>query len=423
MRVAGCGIIAASILMAGCSDEITVNSECFYPTGSQGGIVGWVSPVDAGSVTATGAAGTAQAWINEDGYFILDTISPGVYSLTVAPENFSHRKFFDLLVNPGDINSQGEITLSTCPYPIYRISPEDGTEISHSKYLSLYVDEPLSIEDLEGATTIEPPAVGTWSEEPGRLIYRFSEKLMIATTYQVTIDASVTTAAGEPLGADLQFSFTTQPLSVSIHIYRGGLKDKVSVSEFRAALSFNTYIDCEAVSQAAVFEPDITGIWIPQDDYFSPYGPRVASFFTFLPYGGSLDYETSYTLTISDQVDMGDGMRLQEPETIAFETEGIGVFYVNPHNGESSVPPDDSIRMEFNVAMEPVSVESAFSLQEVPGDLVEGSFEWYSTKRVYFRPAENLHSGSLYRISLSTEARTSEGVNISEPFESHFCVE
>jgi hypothetical protein len=426
MRI--CVVLAALAagLVVGCTDEITVHTETTCPSGANypGGIAGLVVPADSGLVNASGSRGDFAAQIGSDGYFILEDVPAGVYALVVSPTHYSRRELSDVIVDPGETTNLHEVTLATMPYPVYRTRPADGEEGFASNRLALYVDEPLDLETLAEETTFDPAAEGTWESQPGLCRFLFSENLRVGTTYQVTIDAAARTAAGEPLGSVLQLSFSTRPLSVSVSYPQTAPGGRVPLSGFYVHVGFNEYIGFEALLTAISFEPEIQGIWVPSDPSISPTDPTLYQYFTFLAYDDELSPLSTYTLTISDEVELLDGVRLPAPSQTIFTTGSHGVISVSPRNGTAGVPPGVTVRLTFSTPMDTASVESAFTLAEMEGDPVPGAFAWYSAyAELVFRPHEELRVGGVYRVALSTAATTATGMNLAEPFESYFSVD
>ena len=416
-------IAAAFLLFAGCTDNIT---NYYYGTDT-GAIAGRISPADPGTVIST-AAGTYQAAVDDQGYFLFDQLPPGIYHIVVQPTNYSRREIDGVIVDPGQVERLGEITLSTYPYPIYRTYPAAGEDfVRIYSYITLYADETLDLDDLADGTTIHPPLLGAWREGSSKsgANYRFEfsgpDRLRVGATYQVTIDASVKTAAGVPLGSDLSFGFQTEPLTVSVDLPLPGASGGIPIRDFRPRIGFNEYVHPDSVARAVSFDPSVEGIWL-MDQYRDPRNDG-ARYFRFFPTVPPLLSQTTYALVISDQVALDDGMSLPRPDTTLFTTEPYGVTAAYPANGYPSMSPGVPIRLTFNIEMDVASVEAAFELTEIGGNPVEGEFAWETNLRqMEFRPGEALNSGAAYKITLSTDARTAAGENLTTDFASYFTV-
>ena len=85
--------------------------------------------------------------------------------------------------------------------------------------------------------------------------------------------------------------------------------------------------------------------------------------------------------------------------------------------------PTAPVRLTFNIEMNTASVEAAFNLMDIGREPVGGGFVWEQANRqVVFQPDELLSSGNAYKITLSVDARTAFGENLSTAFESYFAV-
>lgn len=412
------------MLLAACTDHITNN---YYGT-ETGTIAGRVSPIDPETAVST-SCGTYQTIVDDNGYFLLNELQPGIYRIVLTPADYSRREIDGVVVNPGITKDLGQIILSTFPYPIYQTKPADGDESVYSRtYISLYTDEALNLEDLTAGTSITPPVEGSWQELSSGL-YTFilmnRGQFHPGTIYQVTIDASVKTAAGVPLGSAVSLSFQTEQsaalLTATIELPDEGVFGGVPIWDFQPRIAFNEYVSLDSLTRAVSFNPTIEGIWV-LDDYRVYAGNR-ARRFRFFPTTPPLSPETTYALIISDQIALDDSLYLPEPDTTFFTTEPYGVTSVYPVNGYTGMSPTAPVSLILNIEMDTASVEAAFTLMEIDGNAVYGVFDWETNhRRMEFWPDESLHSGNVYKITLSTDARTAFGENLSTAFESYFSV-
>jgi hypothetical protein len=414
-------IIAITIFfISGCGDETII-----YNTESTlGSIAGYTEPADSGTVTAEGEY-SYQGIINRYGFFQILDMEPGIYEVTLYPENYSRYVQHDVIVYQGGQTALRGIDLTNYPYPIRSTYPQDGAEnYSPTIRLILYAYEALNVDDLNSGTTITPYVEGYW-ELTRNYDYNYvsSEHLKVGATYEVTIDASVRTEASVPLGENLHFSFTTVPLEVTVSLPHVTQLGGIPLLGFNPSIRFNDEVYIDSVNAAITFEPPIDGFWLSKYNY-DPYTD-----FFFFATSNHLEPNTSYKMIISDEVILSDGISLPYPDTTEFVTEGYGVNHVLPANGNTNVPPSGYVYLAFSLPMDTASVEAAFSLVELNPDKVglvsepiEGIFQWEYKREMWFWPMEDMTLGMVYKIILTTDAQTETGIPIDEEFESYFLV-
>ncbi|MBU1319001.1 MAG: Ig-like domain-containing protein [candidate division Zixibacteria bacterium] len=427
-------LLSVLLLTVNCGDQITNN---YYSPDPNVGITGRISPIDTGVVTVFGIA-TVTIDINIDGFFSFVDLPEGTYHVVVSPDHYSRREIFDVAVCSHSVENLGELALSDYPYPIYQTIPADGDDSvlvplsSRGQSLTIYADEAIDMEDLAAECEIHPTLDGTWLETPARSgkesIYRFlpNDRMQPGTEYTVVIDASVRTVEGVPLGSDMQFSFTTEPLSVSVDLPSTSRLGGIPIREFYPILSFNGYVDPDSLEAAVQYEPEIPGMWYPisssesQDEDGGTF-----SRFTFFPTDLPLDPQTDYVITIDAETGLAGGVSLPEPCTLGFTTERLGVVSAYPPDGQPNVYSYVDIRLMFNTEMDSSTTTAAFTLSELDGEDVHGTFSWsgnYGASTMYFDPSDELTSGAIYKISLSSAAQTASGGNLTEEFVSLFGV-
>ncbi|TFH65884.1 MAG: hypothetical protein E4G91_00820 [Candidatus Zixiibacteriota bacterium] len=434
-------VLAVVLFAAGCTDKST---NYYYNQSKVSSVSGTVLPADSGTVTASGNT-VLTTTIGSDGFFTIDSVPPGIYSITVEPLHYSMRVLRNLVISKSSDYSFRGIVLSNYPYPIYRTTPtDDQAGYSVSGDIRFYADERLNLEDLSQMATFDPPLYGVWSETAGRssggiegdAMYSFSNRVIgqpapegymmqLGTTFEVSIPGSVRTLAGVSLGHDVIFSFTTMPLSVNVRIYPGLMFYTVPITNFRPTLEFPVCVNVDSLNIAARFEPAISGLWLPvsyysdsrkcSDDNYSPY-------LRFYP-TGLLSPDTDYRLIISDEVYLADHVKLSKPDTTVFTTEPLGVTWIFPENGATGIAPSCTLQVIFNTPMDTASVTAGFELREVDGEVVAGASVWGGSQTAMsFAPAAVLKSGSLYRVTILKTAKTAGGVNLKTNFVSYFAV-
>jgi hypothetical protein len=430
---------AALIAVCGCGDETTNN---YYRTDT-GTIFGSVSPVDSGTVRAIGDK-AYEGQLDGLGTFRMNDLPQGVYQLEILPLNHSKRVFPGVAVKSGTPYELSRITLTQYPYPAYRTEPEDGASSVTGSSITLYVDENLNVADLNAGTHIDPP-VGEFHWLAGTAYsydYGSPDLLIcwmdvsrdgvsgfrIGTTYHVTIDSTVRTAAGAPLGKTLRFSFRSKPLSVRVILPRYSLTGLVSISSFSPSLKFSTCVDPDSVKKVLHFEPPIAGVWLSSvgNKYeMDCSGTPNNYYYRFFQTGAPPLASTNYRLIVDDVTKLVDGAAFLQPDTTEFLTDAYGVEAVSPVNGSYHVTPDQQIALTFNTIMDTLSVQSAFIVERLGGEVVSGEFSWPLAGRqmVFSHAAQLFVSQGIYKITVLKSAKTASGVQLEKDFVSYFAVE
>lgn len=421
-------LMVSSVLMFGCSDHVTD----IYVDAELGAIYGYVSPVDSGIVSAIGRQ-TVHADIAADGTFRLPDLEPDVYTIVFDPAHHSRREFSRVIVGRSDV-ILGRVSLSTLPFPIHGIAPEDGQDSvavrSTLPALELHSDRQLDLDDLSGSVRIEPPIGGVWrayARPHGQFRYLLGHRsdLQIGKTYSVRIPASVRTREGAPIGADITWQFGTVPLAAAIELPRDDALPGVSFEHFTVEVDFHACIVIDSFLAAVSFDPPIPGAWLPGSSYlWCKTEPGRAERFRFVPESLPLPAHTDYALTISDRIPLYDDVTLLSPTSRRISTEPFGAIRVFPDDGAIDFHPRRNLELVFNTAMDTVSVVDAFELSIAGGESWGGErFWWPGHRTMAFKPVPDLQSGRLYRIALSRAARTALGENLTQELESFFTVE
>jgi hypothetical protein len=423
-------VTALACLLCSCGDDITNN----YYTSSRGLISGRILPVDTGTVVRL-ADGSLETAVDHDGYFLIDSVPPGNCTVEIIPASFSPRRFFGVVVSPSVVSDLGLIELSPYPYPIYATEPEDDEQLPGGFYprantpILLYCDEPLNLTDLIAGFSSTPEIkIDSWQryDRPGELYYqaRMGSSLLPGKVYELTVPGSVRTEAGVPLGYDLVFSFSAADLEAEVQMPEPGFFGDIAIESFTPVIQFNGPVFEDSLTVAVAFVPAISGWWAAQG---SPHtdddGNLLYSSFRFFPTLAPLQPNTDYSMIVSGEVDLLQGTSLPKSDTNEFHTERLGVTAVSPANCTGGVSEHTYVEVIFNTPMDTLATESAFTLSRVGGSEVEGGFHWYQgSKRMQYRPLEDLISGSVYRITLSTAALMEGGGSIVEAAESYFSV-
>jgi len=156
--------------------------------------------------------------------------------------------------------------------------------------------------------------------------------------------------------------------------------------------------------------------------------PQVKGNFTWDPYGkvmifdpvSELKSKTLYQVTVNATARSKSGVNMASPYSFSFTTEYRPpvptppyVSRTKPLDGETNVPLNTTIQIEFSEEMDDKATTGAIS--SVPS--ITGSFQWdTSRKTLTWIPSANLLENQKYTIAISTLAKDAEGENLQNPY-------
>lgn len=410
-------------LVLSCSDEITNN----YYDDTGGAVFGTVVPAATGTAKLVGGQQLTTP-IDENGIFNFANVPPGTYSLIIEPDDYTKRVINEVIVGTGVTAQYRNTQISKFPYPIYEINPaNDAINVRTYSNFRIRCDELLNLEDLRNFSHFEPAVEGMWelysdlykvvADEDFYVFYPL-EELYPATNYHLIIDESVRTEAGQPLGGDIDVSFTTENTYISFRVRENEGSGLVSRRGFRAEVNLGKCMDADSVAKAIRFVPEIPGVWVPDEIFGRCEGVGIARQFDFLATNLPLQPRTSYIAIID-----GGPIGSLETDTVEFESEGYQVAEVAPRNGYYGVPRDNQVLVIFNEPMDTQSAQAAFSVKKADGTEVPGTFGWNAERtEMMWSHWENLYSPGVYTIKVTTEAKTESGEKLNVGWESYFQV-
>ena len=146
---------------------------------------------------------------------------------------------------------------------------------------------------------------------------------------------------------------------------------------------------------------------------FGWYGPGVL---LFKP-DADLAAGTQYTASVSTAAKDLAGNPLAAAKTWQFTTANPPVINsVSPADGATNVSPSSLTLCYFNKAMDKAATQAAFSLKRTSdGAPVSGSFGWYGSGVLIFKPDADLAAGTQYTASVSGAAKDLQGNTLATP--------
>ncbi len=296
-------------------------------------------------------------------------------------------------------------------------APEAGAELPPDGAIELVFDRAMDRASVEKAVRISPRVAGRleWADER-TVRFKPARDLKRNEAYQVTVGSQARAADGESLEDDYRFDVhTVGYLDVSQVVPAPGAADveaesTITVMFNRPVVPLTAVSDpaYEALPQPLTLDPSVEGDgeWINTSIYaFTPEGPLA---------GG-----TSYTARVEAGLTDTTGGLLDETYSWQFTTQPPQVTWVLPQEEKELVSVEPTVRVAFNMPVDPASAEEAFSLQG-GGAVVDGVVEVVSETLV-FTPTEQLAFNTLYTARVSSGVLSLRGgKGMPDPYEWRF---
>ncbi|HEX7973685.1 MAG TPA: Ig-like domain-containing protein [Anaerolineales bacterium] len=90
-----------------------------------------------------------------------------------------------------------------------------------------------------------------------------------------------------------------------------------------------------------------------------------------------------------------------------------------PANGQE-LPADGKLRLTFDQDMDSAATTNALKVADTGGGSVQGQVSWPTPRTLLFSPAQPLKAGTKYLASLTTQARSAKGVQLTDPLAIQF---
>ena len=301
-------------------------------------------------------------------------------------------------------------------------SPENNAEdISVNTTVSVTFSEPMNESTInsssfsmsQGQTLID----GTVSYEDAMARFAPTNPLAFGTTYTIVLTSSVEDTAGNALGNDLTWNFSTEnnpdntPPAIT-DTEPADNEDNVAPNTTITA-TFSEPMDPATINSSSfTLEQGNTGI----RGTVSYSGNRA----TFAP-AGELSFGTAYTATVIASARDLAGNTIandvswrfttgSEPDNIAPEVTDI-----DPAAGQSDVPVNSNITATFSEPVDASTVNSSTFTVNQDGTPVSGSIS-YSGLTAIFNPSNNLPFGAELEAEINTGVQDLAGNSMTSDF-------
>jgi Bacterial Ig-like domain len=241
------------------------------------------------------------------------------------------------------------------------------------------------------------------------------------TTYNLTIDSTLSAIDGAGIGTREIVTLKTQPLMVIEYgipsgYYYGDFDTTTGPgAEFDYRIFLNADVDLDAFNLATTISPGLPGFWYEVDEYdYGQPGPYLAYF----PTGPiNLAAEQIYTITIDGSVGLVMGAGFGEDVQMHLCVGPVMITGLYPPPGSQNLSIYNSITVQFNAPMDHATTEAAFSMTTWDGSPVNGTFNWYyysGDQQMEFNPSSYLTPLQSYKVNVATTARSQSGAYLKE---------
>ena len=313
-----------------------------------------------------------------------------------------------------DISGEDEISTprQDLPPALVEASPIPDSIISLQQPITLYFNQAMDPESVEAAIDFDPSISGTFLWEGDQvLIFTPDQPLAPDSELHLIIRTSAQAENGKTLQESIELTYqTAENLQVIQTVPSAGVVDVDP--ESAVFVTFNqpvVALGAEANADPAFsLEPNISGEgeWLNTSTYIFYPSP-------------SMNGGTNYTIELNDSLTSTSGSKLDPDQTleVTFTTTLPTVLSISPAPDEK-LSLDGPIELEFNIRMDPESVEEGFHLMDADGENVAGGFEWdENTKIAAFTPDENLKRSTTYSVNLESTVKSFGGLPIDAPVE------
>ncbi len=284
------------------------------------------------------------------------------------------------------------LTVSSYPGDNYTgVQPYTEISITFNTYMNVEsVNSAFSMVDSE-----QQPVTGeiSWYGQY-KMYFAPHSTLALSAKYTVKVDSAASDMHGAKLLEPYQFSFITEPLTVTSSPSNG---ETWVVPLTQIQLSFNTDMVIESANSAFRMV-DSQGIQVTGNFAWSSQ-----SQLEFEPHIG-LAAEEKYTAVLDTSARSIQGDKLSEPYQFSFTTQPIMILGTFPEDGETWVSLTPPIRVAFNTDMDVESLMSAFKMVDSQQKAIDGNLSFYQGTWIAFYPDSALAPNETYTVTIDGNA-------------------
>ena len=295
------------------------------------------------------------------------------------------------------------------PPALVEVAPIPASLISLDQSITLYFNQDMDKASVEAAIHFDPRISGRFNWEDSQTVTFFPDQTLSAgSQLRLALDSSAQSInqLNLPEAVVLEFQ-VADPLRVVQSIPADGGTDVDPESVIFVVFNQPVVPIGEGISAEPGFslDPNVPGKgeWLNSTTY--KFRPDL-----------TLDGGTIYTIQLNENLAAISGATFStlQPLTIDFTTGFPSVMKVRPRPDEL-LSLDGPIQFDFNLRMNPESVEDQFTLVDQDGLIVPGTFTWRDDyKKFSFTPTDLLSRDTSYTAWLGSDAISAGGVQLYE---------
>ncbi len=292
----------------------------------------------------------------------------------------------------------------------------NATNISVLDSVKFVFNTPMDVQSTFNSLTTTPKIGGVyfWGDKKKSFTIKSGEYLEGNTRYTVSLDDSARSLDGVTLGKKVSFSFTTGNQIPKVKSIDPTLTEtNVSLSKI-IRLTFNTPMDPQSSSSISVTDSANTVVsgsqtWEANGTVavFSPLSPLIEN--------------TLYQVLISAQAKSDKGVAMLNSQTFSFRSAAKPfIKNIQPADSTLLVARSAVVYVQFDIPMDTLTTESAFSLKDSNQVKQSGTFSWKLPYSFEFKPDASLAATMKYTVVITTQARSTHGLQVAKDFSTFF---
>jgi uncharacterized protein YfaS (alpha-2-macroglobulin family) len=300
------------------------------------------------------------------------------------------------------------------PPDLIESDPPPGVNLPLNNPVTLYFNQPMEQTSVERALSIEPATSGafTWADE-ATLVFNPGEPLPPQSEISFHVSTEARSAGGMALSNEVQVTYQTSDyLRLTQSLPEPETMEVNPTSAIVAA--FNQPVvplgaDPASTLPGFILDPSAQGRgeWLNTSTYIFYPEPPLS--------GGQ-----TYSVQLNPNLISTNGSPLEKVESWDFTTASPSVTSIRAGVGDLTsdlavIPLDSQFIVAFNQPMDPLSMESNFSLRGPGLEFVPGEINWDEDfSELTFIPNRLLARNSVYTLDVGTQAQALGGTTLAE---------
>lgn len=295
-------------------------------------------------------------------------------------------------------------TRAPLPPTVVSVRPDRGEEQVIAAPVVVTFDQPMDPASTSTAFSIQPEVPGEVAVKGNQLTFMPTQRLERGLEYQVTVADSAASANGLRLQQTVSFRFktvgflevtNTQPADETAGV---PIDTPITIAFNRPVVPLTGVDEQAKLPQPLIITPTLEG----KGEWLN------TSIYRFTP-GKGLAASTAYSVTVKAGLEDTTGGVLGVPYTFSFRTPDPVVLRWTPES-PTNVRIEKPISVTFSIPMDKPSAEAAFTLIEIKGEAVAGTFTWNAdATELGFKPTQVLKFGTGYKAAVAPAARAAVG--------------